>query len=161
MRKSLTVVMVMALALFLTTPAMAQPQSGALMEKDVFTPLTLGYGFMQEGKYEAAEYEFKKALNADEFNSFALNNIAVLEERKGNYKSAMAYLDDAGRYADRYLDKVHQTCFIGGLCAAVKPVRQIGTESEIAKVVAENLAKLKAKMKAIPKKPEPSKPPKM
>ncbi len=161
MRKSLTVFMVVALALFLAAPAMAQPKGGVLMEKDVFTPLTLGYDFMRDGKYDAAEDQFKTALKADRYNSFALNNLAALEERKGNMKDAKAYLTDAGEYADRYLDKVQQTCFVGGLCAGVKPVRELGTESAIAKVVAENMSKLEAKMEAEPGKPEPSAPKKM
>jgi tetratricopeptide (TPR) repeat protein len=141
--------------------ALAQPRSGALMQEDVFTPLSKGFDLMLQGRYEAAEYQFKAALKADKFNPFALNNLAALEEKKGNYRNAMAYLTDAGQYADRYRDKIQQTCFIGGLCAGVKPIRQVGGESAIAKVVAENLEKLKTKMEAIPAKPEPSKPPKM
>lgn len=145
----------------LAAPALAQPKSGALMPEDVFTPLSKGYDLMREGKYEAAEYQFNAALKADASNPFALNNLAALEEKKGRYKDAMAYLTGASKYADRYLDKIEQTCFIGGLCAGVKPVQQMGTESAIAKVVGENLDKLKAKMEAMPAKPEPSKPPKM
>lgn len=151
----------MAAALgLMAAPALAQPKSGALMQEDVFTPLSKGYDLMRQGKYEAAEYQFKAAMKADEFNPFALNNLAALEEKKGNYKDAMAYLTEAGKFADRYRDKIEQTCFIGGLCAGVKPIRQMGTESAVAKVVTENLDKLQAKMKAMPAKPEPSKPPK-
>jgi tetratricopeptide (TPR) repeat protein len=145
----------------LASPALAQPKGGALMQEDVYTPLSKGFDLMRQGKYDAAEYEFKTALKADEFNPFALNNLAALEEKKGKYKDAMAYLNGASKYVDRYKDKIEQTCFIGGLCAGVKPIRQLGTESAIAKVVAENTAKVQAKMKAMPAKPEPSKPPKM
>lgn len=152
----------MAAALgLMAAPALAQPKSGALMQEDVFTPLSKGYDLMRQGKYEAAEYQFKAAMKSDEFNPFALNNLAALEEKKGNYKDAMAYLTEAGKFADRYRDKIEQTCFIGGLCAGVKPIRQMGTESAVAKVVTENLDKLQAKMKAMPAKPEPSKPAKM
>jgi len=161
MKKSLAVVMTLALALFLTVPALAQPKAGTLMADDAFTPIALGFDLMRDGKYDAAEMEFKKAVKADRYNPFALNNLAALEEKKGNLKDAMAYLTDAGEYADRYVNKVEQTCFVGGLCAGVKPLKISGTESAIAKVVAENMEKLKAKMAATPAKPEPSTPPKM
>jgi tetratricopeptide (TPR) repeat protein len=161
MRKFLAVVMTLALALFLTVPAMAQPKAGTLMTDDAFTPIALGFDLMRDGKYDAAEMEFKKAIKADRYNPFALNNLAALEEKKGNLKDAMAYLTDAGEYADRYVNKVEQTCFVGGLCAGVKPLKKTGTESTIAPVVAENMKKLKDKMAATPAKPEPSKPPKM
>lgn len=161
MKKSLTVILVVALALGLAAPAMAQPKGGALMEEDAFTPIALGYDMMRDGKFEGAEHEFQKALKADRYNPFALNNLATLEERKGKLKDAMAFLTDAGTYADQYFDKVQETCFVGGLCAGVKPARQAGAESGIAKVIKDNMAKLKAKIEATPAKPEPSKPPKM
>jgi tetratricopeptide (TPR) repeat protein len=161
LRMAAFLVCLTALLGLLAIPALAQPKGGALMAEDVYTPLSKGYDLMRQGKYEAAEYEFKAALKADGGNPFALNNLAALEEKKGNYKEAMAYLTEAGKFADAYKDKIEQTCFIGGLCAGVKPIRQMGTESAIVKVVAENLAKLKAKVKAMPEKPEPSTPPKM
>ncbi|MDI6852885.1 MAG: hypothetical protein QME75_04680 [Deltaproteobacteria bacterium] len=154
MRKFLSFLMIAMLALFLAAAAMAQPRGGAMMEEDVFTPLTLGFDFMRDGNYEAAEYEFKKVLKADANNPFALNNLAALEERKGNLDTAYAYLDGAAKYADQYRQGIQQTCFVGGLCAAVRPVQQMGAESEIAKVVAENQAKLKAKMGPGPRPPQ-------
>lgn len=154
MRKFFSFLMIAMLALFLAAPAMAQPRGGAMMEEDVFTPLTLGFDFMQDGKYEAAEFEFKKVLKGDENNPFALNNLAALEERKGNLDTAWAYLDGAGKYADQYRQKIQQTCFVGGLCAAVRPVQQMGAESEIAKIIAENKAKLKEKMGTAPRPPQ-------
>jgi lipopolysaccharide biosynthesis regulator YciM len=154
MRNFLAVFMVAALAFALAAPAMAQPKSGALMEADVFTPLTLGFDYMRDGKYDAAEMEFKKVLKADEFNPFALNNLAALEERKGNLDTANAYLTDAGRYADQYRQRVQETCFVGGLCTAVRPGQEAGAQSEIVKVIAENQAKLRAKMGPGPRPPQ-------
>ena len=90
-----------------------------------------------------------------------MNNLAAIEEKKGKLKDAVAYLEGATMYAKDYLDKVEQTCFVGGLCNAVKPVQILGTESAIAPIVAENLKKLKEKVAATPMPPEPSTPPKM
>jgi Flp pilus assembly protein TadD len=157
----LAVISILVLAgfsLLATAPAAAQPRP---MDEDVFTPLSRGYEFLRDGNYEAAEAQFRTALERDRFNPFALNNLAVLEERKGNLKDAMAFLTDAGTYADRYLDVVEETCFVEGLCVAVKPARVVGPTSAIAPIIADNLAKLKAKVEATPTPPETSKPPKM
>lgn len=149
---------VLAVFLVITSLALAQPR---MMPEDVFTPLTKGYDLMRDGKYEAAEAEFKTALSKDRYNPFALNNLAAIKAQQGKLKDAMAYLTDAQTHAKDYLDKYQEVCFTGGLCTGVKPVKVIGTESTIAKVVAENMGKLKAKMAATPEKPVPSTPPPM
>jgi Flp pilus assembly protein TadD len=129
------------------------------MKKDAYTPITKGYDFIRAGNYEAAEMEFRAALKADRFNPFALNNLAVLSEKKGKLKEALAFLIDAQTHAAEYNDKVQQTCFIDGLCQAVKPVQEVGPKSVIAEIIAENMAKLKDKIAKTPMPPEPSSPP--
>ena len=116
---------------------------------------------MRDGKYEAAQYEFETALKKDRYNPFALNNLAALMEKQGKMKEAMAFLTDAQAHAKEYFDKVEQTCFVGGLCAGVKPVKIVGPTSSIAPIIAENMKKLQDKMAAAPAKPEPSTPPPM
>jgi Flp pilus assembly protein TadD len=163
MRKSVSVavmsfLVLVGFSLLLTAPTMAQPRP---MAKDVLTPLAKGYDLMRQGKYDAAEFEFKTVLKRDRYNPFALNNLAALEENKGHLKDAMAYLTDAQTHAAEYYNKVEQTCFVGGLCAAIKPKKDVGQTSTVAPVIAENMKKLQAKMAATPSKPEPSTPPKM
>ena len=155
-----TVLALSALAVFLliTTSAMAQPR---MMSKDVYTPLAKGYDLMRAGNYAAAEAEFKTALSKDRYNPFALNNLAAIKTQEGKLKEAMAYLTDAQTHAKEYLDKYQEVCFTGGLCTGVKPIKVMGTESTIAKVVADNMKKLKAKIAATPSKPVPSTPPPM
>jgi tetratricopeptide (TPR) repeat protein len=161
MRKYVIFTVVAALCLFMAMPVLAQPKGGALMSMDAFTPIAQGYDFIREGKYEAAKNEFAKAVKADRHNPFALNNMAVLEEREGKLNDALANLKDATTYADQYLDKVTQTCFAGGGCLAVKPLREKGEKSSIAPVVMENIAKLEAKIKATGTAPPPVSPPPM
>ena len=88
MRKYVILAVVAALCLFMALPVMAQPRGGALMSMDVFTPIAQGYDFVREGKYDAAKHEFAIAVKADRFNPFALNNMAVLEEREGKLNDA-------------------------------------------------------------------------
>lgn len=160
--KRLVVVVVLAvgLGLLLAGTGMAQGPR-ALMTEDVYTPIAQGYQLVRDGKYEAAAAEFEKATKIDMNNSFALNNLAAIEAQKGNLKEAMALLQQATKDCAKYFDKVVDVCFVGGLCNAVKPVREMGTESTICKTVNENIAKLEAKMKASPAPPEPARPPLM
>jgi len=161
MRKYVIFTVVAALCLLMACPVLAQPKGGALMDEDAFTPIATGYDFIREGKYDAAKNEFAKAVKADQFNPFALNNMAVLEEREGKLNDALANLKDATKFADQYKDKVTQTCFAGGGCLAVKPLREKGEKSSIAPIIQENIAKLEAKIKATKTAPPPVSPPPM
>lgn len=159
-------ILLVAASLFLlvASPVLAQPKGGALMDQDVFTPISKGYDLVRDGKYDAAKFEFESAVKKDRYNPFALNNLAVLEERAGRLNDAMAFLKDATTHAADYKDKVVQTCFVGGGCLAVKPVRGAADKSEIAPIIQENISKLEAKMKvqatpASPGSPPPVTPP--
>jgi len=68
-------------------------------------------------------------------------------------------LQQATVKADEYLQKVAQTCFVAGLCNAVKPTQEMGATSTIAPIVRDNIAKLQPKIDALP--PQPSSPPPM
>ncbi len=146
------IAILLAAGLFLfSTLVPAQPRP---MAEDVFTPIAKGYDLLREGKLEAAQYEFETALKRDRYNPFALNNLAAIREQQGRLPDALAFLVDAQANAKDYYDKVEQTCFVGGLCAAIKPVKITGPTSTIAGVIAENLKKLQDKMA---KSPLPSK----
>ena len=160
-RKYVILTVVAALCLFMAMPVMAQPKGGALMTMDAFTPIAAGYDFVREGKYEAAKNEFDKAMKADPNNPFAFNNNAVLLEREGKLNDALALLNRASTHANEYFDKVTQTCFAGGGCLAVKPLREVGEKSSIAPIIQENIAKLQAKIKATGTAPPPGSPPPM
>jgi tetratricopeptide (TPR) repeat protein len=142
----LTILAAALLILVFSFLALAQPKGGKLMSGDVFTPLSRGYDLIRDGKYEAALSQFEEVLRVDPANPFALNNLAVLRERQGKLNEAMAYLIAAQEHAADYRDKLQQTCFPGGLCAAVKPTRESGPTSMIATVLADNTAKLRDKM---------------
>ncbi len=171
-RKWFLILAIAALSLVLASPLLAQypppkgppgttPTGGAMMPDDVFTPIAKGYDLIREGKYEAARYQFADAVKRDKFNPFALNNLAVLDEREGKLNDAMANLKAAEEHAANYRDKVVQTCFAGGGCMAVKPVRALGETSSILPIIQENIKKLQAKMAATGTPPPPGSPPPM
>jgi tetratricopeptide (TPR) repeat protein len=175
----------MVISLALTIPAFGQPaaptgqapgpgvqtappstiRGGALMPEDVFTPIARGYDFIRQGNYAAARDQFQIAVHRDKFNPFALNNLAVLDEREGKLNDALAQLKDALKYSDEYMDQVTQTCFVGGGCMAVKPVHAYGgtgtgaRKSSITPVIQENIQKLEAKIAATGTPPPPGTPP--
>jgi tetratricopeptide (TPR) repeat protein len=126
-----------------------------MMEENVFTPLVKGYDFLVQGNYEAAKKEFRRAAEYDPTNPFALNNLAVLLEREGKLDESLANLKVAMTHADAYKDKTAPTCFVGGLCMAVKPERGLGPTSSIAPIIQENIRKLEEKI-AQTKTPPPS-----
>jgi tetratricopeptide (TPR) repeat protein len=158
-RTCVILLLVASLFLFVSSPVLAQPKGGALMAEDVFTPIAKGYDLIRDGKYAAAKYEFETAVKRDRYNPFALNNLAVLEERDGHLNEALANLKDATTYATQYKDKVIQTCFVGGGCLAVKPVHKAAEKSEIAPIIQENIKKLEAKMAAQKTPAPPGSPP--
>lgn len=171
-RKCLLILAIAALSLALASPLLAQypppkgppgttPTGGAMMPEDVFTPLAKGYDLVVQGKYEAARAQFADAVKMDKFNPFALNNLAVLDERDGKLNDALANLKAAEQHAGNYKDKVAQTCFAGGGCMAVKPVRAVGEMSSILPIVQENIKKLEAKIAATKTPPPPGSPPPM
>jgi Flp pilus assembly protein TadD len=153
-------VLAVGLCLLLVTSAPAQTrQAEGLFPANVYGPINQGYGLLMEGKYDAAEAQFKKALKEENTNPFALNNLAAISAQKGDYKGAMALLQQAAASAPKYKQKVAQTCFVAGLCNATKPTKEMGATSTIAPIVQENIAKLKPKLEAMP--PKPAEPPKM
>jgi serine/threonine protein kinase/tetratricopeptide (TPR) repeat protein len=117
----------------------------ALMPMNAFTPIVQGYDFIRQGEYETARNLFVLAVQRDRNNPFALNNLAVLKERQGKLNDALGTLKTASINADKYLDKVTQTCFAGGGSLAVKPMRDKGDRSSIAAIIRENIKKLETK----------------
>ena len=161
MQKRSVLVMALGLCLLLAVPAMAQLTTwgSGPFPASIYGPLSDGFDLTQAGKYDLAAEKFKEVLKVDLNNPFALNNLAAIEEQKGNYQTAMALLQQATTHADEYKQRVAQTCFVAGLCTAVKPTREIGATSTIAPIVRDNIAKLQTKINALP--PAPASPPPM
>jgi tetratricopeptide (TPR) repeat protein len=149
----------LGLFLLLAAPVLAKNYWDGPFPADVYGPLNEGYDLLAAGKYDAAAVKFEQVTKIDNTNPFALNNLAAVEEQKGNLRSAMALLQQATMKADMYKQQVAQTCFVAGLCTAVKPKQEMGSTSTIAPIIKDNIAKLKPKIEALP--PQPSSPPPM
>lgn len=121
----------------------AQPQ---LFTEDAYTPLRLGYEALKAGNLELAQQEFEKVIKIDRYNPYALNNLAVIYEKQGKCKEAMAYLLEAETYAAEYHQKPEEICEIGGLCLAIKPEANQSGSSSIAPLIHGNINLLRMKM---------------
>lgn len=125
----------------------AQPQP---MQEDIFTPLSQGYDLMAAGKYDLAKAQFEKVIKTDRYNPYANNNLAAIAEREGQPQVALTYLKSAMEKVDQYPYRVAtQVCFPGGLCTAVKPMKEYSTATgtSIAAVIGDNIKKLSEKAK--------------
>jgi tetratricopeptide (TPR) repeat protein len=149
----------LGLCLLLAVPVLAKDYWEGPFPADVYRPLNHGYDLLAAGKYDAAAVQFEKVTKIDNTNPFALNNLAAIQEQKGHLREAMALLEQATMKADMYKQQVAQTCFVAGLCTAVKPKKEMGATSTIAPIIHENIAKLKPKIEALP--PQSSSPPPM
>jgi tetratricopeptide (TPR) repeat protein len=127
----------------ITSVAMAQPK---LCTEAVFAPLAEGYQALRAGDDDLARLEFEKVIKVDPYNPYALNNLAVLAEKQGKLKEALAYLLDAETYAAEYLHKADEICEAGGLCLAVVPSTQKSQASSIASVIHSNINLLRDKI---------------
>jgi hypothetical protein len=132
-----------ALLWHLLGPAAAQP---LLLSEDAYTPLNLAYQYLRSGKIDAARVQLQQVILADRYNSYALNNLAVISEQQGRLKEALAYLLDAEIHAADYTERPEEICNAGGLCLALKPSRIQGGRSSIAALVHGNLNLLKIKI---------------
>ena len=161
MQKRSVLVMALGLCLLLAVPAMAQLTTwgSGPFPVEIYGPLSDGFDLTQAGKYDLAAEKYKEVLKVDLNNPFALNNLAAIEEQKGNYQTAMALLQQATTHADEYKQRVAQTCYVAGLCTAAKPTKEMGANSTIAPIVRDNIAKLQTKINALP--PAPASPPPM
>ncbi len=148
MLKMRTVALVAVITLLVSVSVvLAQPQP---MAEDVFTPLNRGYDFMSQGKYDLAKAEFEKVIKADRYNPYANNNLAAIAEREGQTQVALGYLKTAMEKVGQYPYRVaSQVCFPGGLCTAVKPLKEYTTTTgtSIAAVIGDNIKKLSKKEK--------------
>lgn len=160
-RSASVMVLALGLCLLLAVPVLAQLTTwgSGPFPVSIYRPLNEGFDAINAGKYDLAAEKFKEVLKVDMNNPFALNNLAAIEEQKGHLRGAMALLQQATTHASEYLQKTTQTCFVAGLCTAVKPSKEMGPTSTIAPIVQDNIAKLQPKIDALP--PAPSSPPPM
>ena len=75
--------------------ALAQYDAAVKMRNDTTLHSNLAYCLQNLGRFEEAEESYQRAIAVDPKNSIAMNNLAGLRFRQGDYEGALDYAEDA------------------------------------------------------------------
>jgi tetratricopeptide (TPR) repeat protein len=118
----LTAILV-ALSLIAPSLGWAQGQAGAAGR------LNAGYDLLEQGKFEPAQKVFEEVLRQDPGHPLALNNLAAIMVKQGNYDQALACLKQALPRSRGFKVALNRVCNVDGVCAACRMgEEQFGTE---------------------------------
>jgi tetratricopeptide (TPR) repeat protein len=103
-------------ALSLIAPGLgwAQGQAGAAGR------LNAGYDLLEQGKFEPAQKVFEEVLRQDPGHPLALNNLAAIMVKQGNYDQALACLKQALPRSRGFKVALNRVCNVDGVCAACR-----------------------------------------
>jgi tetratricopeptide (TPR) repeat protein len=104
----------LGLACCLAGPALAQSGS------DLAARLNSGYEMLEKGELDRARQLYEEMLRQDPGNPVALNNLAAILARKGNYEEALSLLNQALGRARGYRVLVDRVCDLESICSAVR-----------------------------------------
>ena len=82
---------VLLVALSLIAPGLIRAQS----QTGIAGRLNAGYDYLEQGKFDQAQQIFAEVLRQDPGHPLALNNLAAIMVKKGNYDQALACLKRA------------------------------------------------------------------
>ncbi len=95
-------------------PALAQ------MDSSVVKMLNSGYDLLEQGKYDQAQKLYEEMLRQHPGNPLALNNLAAIMSKKGQYDQALAYLKQALPRAEGLKVRVERVCDLDAVCTAYR-----------------------------------------
>jgi tetratricopeptide (TPR) repeat protein len=103
-------------ALSLIAPGLvrAQGQSGTAAR------LNAGYDLLEQGKFGQAQKVFEEVLRQDPGHPLALNNLAAIMVKQGNYDQAAACLKLALPRSRGFKVALNRVCNVDGVCAACR-----------------------------------------
>jgi tetratricopeptide (TPR) repeat protein len=102
----------MALSLMAPGLIWAQDQAG------VAARLNAGYDLLEQGQFEPAQKIFTEILRQDPGHPLALNNLAAIMVKQGDYDRALACLKQALPRAKGFKVALNRVCNVDGVCAA-------------------------------------------
>jgi tetratricopeptide (TPR) repeat protein len=133
------VILLLSLLLGLV-PAWSQTKGGAA---DLTAQMAQGYDLIQAGKLDQAQDIYQRVLQADPGNPLALNNLAAIMVKKGDYKKALGYLEQARPRAKGYKVYVGRMCDINGVCLALRPSLDQFSGDDLASLIDLNISMVK------------------
>ncbi len=132
--------LLLILTFLLPGPALAQGND------EVTRLLVQSYDLLEAGKLDQAQKIFEKILQEHPGEPLALNNLAAVMVKKGEYKQALNYLEQALPRAKGYKVKVNRVCDVNGICLAFRPLSVEYGNQDLEGLVRLNIQMVKAKV---------------
>jgi tetratricopeptide (TPR) repeat protein len=82
--------------------------------------LNAGYDLLEQGKVDQAHKIFEEVLRQDPGHPLALNNLAAILVKKGQYDQALASLRRALPRSRGFKVALNRVCNVDGVCAACR-----------------------------------------
>jgi tetratricopeptide (TPR) repeat protein len=117
MKKSVIQLTALLLALFLAAPGLAPAQQA---DADLAKKINAGYDLLEQGKFPQAQKLYEEVLQKHPDHPLALNNLAAIMCKQGNYDQALAHLKRALPQAKGYKITLNRVCNVQGVCAAYR-----------------------------------------
>jgi tetratricopeptide (TPR) repeat protein len=125
------------LALAAWGPAWAQ------VDRDLAPLLNSGYEMLERGEVDRAQKVYEEMLRQFPENPVALNNLAAILARRGNYEEALAYLNRALDRAKGYQGVVDRVCDPESVCAAFRVSQGSMGGSDLEDLIKSNILMVK------------------
>jgi tetratricopeptide (TPR) repeat protein len=114
--------------------------------------LNAGYDWLEQGKFDQAQKVFEEVLRQDPGHPLALNNLAAILVKKGNYDQALACLKRALPRSKGFKVAFNRVCSVDGVCAACRVSEErFGTE-DLEGVVKSNILMVEMARSSRPRK---------
>ncbi len=135
------------LAPLLAAVLFALPGVGFAQEEDRLQQMLIqSYDLLAEGKLDQAQKVFEEMLQQYPHDPLALNNLAAIQVKKGEYLKALNYLEQALPLAKGYKVMVNRVCDVDGVCLAFRPLAQEYGNQELEPLIQLNIEMIKAKL---------------
>jgi tetratricopeptide (TPR) repeat protein len=135
------------LAPLLAAVLFALPGVGLAQGEDRLQQMLIqSYDLLVEGKLDQAQKVFEEILQQYPQDPLALNNLAAIQVKKGEYLKALNHLEQALPRAKGYKVMVNRVCDVDGVCLAFRPLAQEYGNQELEPLIRLNIEMIKAKL---------------
>jgi tetratricopeptide (TPR) repeat protein len=115
----------------------------AQTEGDLAARLNSGYEMLERGEIDRAQKVYEEMLRKYPGNPVALNNLAAILARKGNYEEALTVLNQALSRAKGYQVMVDRVCDLESVCTAVRVGRDHMVGGDLEDLIKSNILMVK------------------
>jgi Tfp pilus assembly protein PilF len=111
-----------------------------------------GYDLLEQGKIDQAQKVYEDVLRQDPGQPLALNNLAAIMVKKGNYDQALRYLNQALVRAKGQKVTFSRVCDVNGVCAAYRMSEDEFGSEDLEGVIKINMMMVQMARSASPKR---------